>query len=99
MLLFRFEGHDAPTRKHLAIAWTPLILLDWAIVEFLVGLILWYAGKNDEWRTSLVAMNLVILLALTVWTAVWMWQEMSRKGGLGAEELKKTSSATRTADS
>jgi hypothetical protein len=48
MLLFRFEGHDTPTRKELGIAWSPLILLDLAIIEFLVGLMLWYADKSDS---------------------------------------------------
>jgi len=98
MLLFRFEGHETPTRKELAIAWSPLVLLDWAIVEFLVGLMLWYANKADGWRSSLVAVSISILLALTVWTAVWMWRDMSLKGGLGTEERQKTTAKPRTAD-
>jgi hypothetical protein len=46
MLLFRFEGHKTATRKELAIAWSPLVLLDWVILEFLFGLMLWYADKS-----------------------------------------------------
>lgn len=98
MLLFRFEGHDGPTRKELGIAWLPLILLDWAIIEFLVGLMLWYANKTDRWRYSLVGAGLSVLLALATWTAVWMWQDMSLEGGLGAEERQKAAAPARAAD-
>lgn len=65
MLLFRFEGHETATRKDLAIAWSPFVLLDWPIVEFLLGLMLWYADKSDRWRYSLVAAGLSALLAIT----------------------------------
>ena len=47
MLLFRFEGHETATRKELALVWAPLVALDWAIVAFVVGLLLWYGDKND----------------------------------------------------
>lgn len=89
MLLFRFEGHEGPTRKDLAIAWTPLILLDLAIVEFLLGFVFWYASKNTKWRTGMTATQLAILLSLSIWAAIWMWTTMSVKGGLGREEIKE----------
>jgi hypothetical protein len=98
MLLFCFEGHDAPTRKELGIAWSPLVLLDWAIIEFLVGLMLRYANKSDSWRSSLVAAGLSVLLALTTYIALWMWRDMSVQGDLGAEEREKAAATARTAD-
>ena len=61
MHLFRFKGHETATRKDLAIAWFPLVLLDWAIVQFLLGLMLWYVDKSDRWRYSLVAVGVVCL--------------------------------------
>ncbi|KAF2787135.1 hypothetical protein K505DRAFT_288497 [Melanomma pulvis-pyrius CBS 109.77] len=88
MLLFKFEGRESATRKDLAIAWTPLVLLDFAIVEYLFGLVLWYSGKNNEWRTALISSQLAFLLGCCVWLSFWMWDTMSGKGGLGKEEVK-----------
>lgn len=87
MLMFGFEGHETATRKELGIAWLPLIFLDLAIVEFLIGLMVWYATKADPWRWGLVAGNLTALLSLAIVVAVWMWNTMSVKGGLGMEEI------------
>ena len=87
MLMFRFESHDAATRKELAVAWLPLVLLDLAIVEFLIGLMVWYGTKAEAWRWGLVAGNLTVLLGVCVVVAVWMWRTMSVKGGLGLEEV------------
>lgn len=86
MLMFRFEGHETATRNGLGIAWLPLIFLDLAIVEFLVGLMVWYSTKADTWRWGLVAGHLTALLSLAIVVAVWMWNTMSVKGGLGMEE-------------
>ncbi|MCJ1266983.1 hypothetical protein MMC22_006868 [Lobaria immixta] len=86
MLLFRFEGVQTASRKDLAIAWAPLVLLDWGIVEFLVGLVFWYAEKNNEWRSSIMGTQFAVLLLFTIWTSIWMWGVMSQKGGLGKEE-------------
>ena len=87
MLMFRFEGHETATRKELGIAWLTLIFLDLAIVEFLIGLMVWYSTKADTWRWGLVAANLTALLSLAIVVAVWMWNTMSVKGGLGLEEI------------
>ena len=86
MLLFRFEGHSSATRQDLALAWTPLIILDWSILAFVVGLLLWYAEKNEQWRGALMATQLAGLLAFILAIAVWMWNTMSRTGGLGTAE-------------
>ncbi len=99
MLFFRFEGHEGPTRKDLVLAWTLLILLDLAIVEFLLGLVFWYAGKNTRWRTSIIATQLAILFSLSIWAAIWMWTTMSIKGGLKKEEIKAVAATKRVADS
>lgn len=88
MLSFRFEGHVSATRLDFLIAWTPLVLLDWSIVGVLAGLILWYWQKNDTWRATLMSGIMGTLLAFSIWVAIWMWQGMSRMGGLGEEESK-----------
>jgi hypothetical protein len=97
MLLFRFEGCASVTRKDLAIAWSPLVLLDFAIVEFLFGLVFWYSGKNSRWRVSLLSTQLAVLLGYCVWISVWMWFTMSDTGGLGIEETRVVTHGKRTA--
>jgi ABC-type uncharacterized transport system YnjBCD permease subunit len=86
MLLFRFESYETATRKDLAIAWLPLVLLDLSILEFLIGLVLWYSSKNEWERSIAMAVQTVVLLGATIGVAIGMWQSMSRLGGLGADE-------------
>jgi ABC-type uncharacterized transport system YnjBCD permease subunit len=86
MLLFRFESYETATRKDLAIAWLPLVLLDLSILEFLIGLVLWYSSKNEWERSIAMAVQTVVLLGVTIGVAIGMWQSMSRLGGLGADE-------------
>jgi len=88
MLLFWYEGYDSATRKDLALAWVPLVTLDWAIVAYVMGLLLWYGEKNGGWRTALVGGQTGGLLLFVVMVASWMWIAMSRKGGLGRMEHK-----------
>ncbi|KAF2733680.1 hypothetical protein EJ04DRAFT_468060 [Polyplosphaeria fusca] len=98
MLLFNFEGRESATRKDLTIAWTPLVVMDVSIVEFLLGLLLWYSGKNDHWRTGLMGSQLALLLGYCVWMSFWMWNTMSNRGGLGREEAQAVVMGKRTAD-
>jgi len=98
MLLFRFEGHATATRKDLILAWSPLVLLDVTIVEYLLGLVLWYSGKNNSWRTALMSAQMAVLLLYSICVALWMWHSMSDKGGLGREENQAATERTRVAD-
>lgn len=98
MLRFRFEGHELPTRLDLAVAWIPLVMLDVSIVEFLLGLLLWYADKNNTWRTALMTSQFVVLLGGVTAIAVWMWNTMSIKGGLGKIEYEAVRTESRVAD-
>jgi hypothetical protein len=86
MLLFTFEGHETATRKDLVIAWSPVFLLDLSIVQYLLGLQYWYTGKNKGWIATIVGVQLAALLLYSLWIAIWMWQMMSGRGGLGKEE-------------
>ncbi|ORY12838.1 hypothetical protein BCR34DRAFT_285272 [Clohesyomyces aquaticus] len=99
MLLFNFEGRESATRKDLAVAWSPLAIMDLAIVEYLLGLVMWYSGKNNEWRTALMSSQVAFLLGYSILVAFWMWVTMSNRGGLGREELMATTERKRTADS
>ena len=98
MLLFNFEGRQSATRKDLAIAWSPLVILDLALVEYMLGLIFWYSGKNTGWSTALLSSQFAILLGYCIWISIWMWMTMSNKGGLGGEEARATAEGKRTAD-
>ena len=80
MLFFYFDGHEVATRRVLLLAWSPLPLLDLAIVKYLLGLLLWYSGKNNGWRTALVGVQLAVLLLYSTWIALWMWRTTSRGG-------------------
>lgn len=87
MLLFKFEGHESGTYQDLAIAWSPLVILDAAIVEYFFGVLLWYAGKNNRWRTTLMSAHLVILILFSIWVAAWMWRTRDVERRLGKEEM------------
>ncbi|KAK5718039.1 hypothetical protein LTR15_008883 [Elasticomyces elasticus] len=86
MLLFRYKNFDKPTRLDLAIAWSPLVLLDLGIVELVVGLVMWYGGKSTGWRTAAMAAQLGFFMSGATVMAVWMWCTMSVPGGLGAHD-------------
>lgn len=86
MLLFRFQGRENASHKELAIAWSPLIILDWSILTFLVGIVVWYVDKNDGWRGSMIAASTAFCLAFCTWMAVDMWFAIKQPGGLGREE-------------
>lgn len=87
MLLFQFESKGTIRRKHLAIAWCPLIILDFSIIEFLVGMVCWYSSKNLEWRGALMATQLAGLMSICIALSLWMLGSFfSPKGN---EELDK----------
>lgn len=87
MLPFRFQGQEAATRKDYLLAWSPLVLLDWSIVAFLVGLLLWYGEKSNGWRIALVGSQTALMLVFVCGVAVWMWSSIRRRKELGKEEM------------
>jgi hypothetical protein len=89
MLLFQFEGVEKITRLDLAIAWSPLVLLDCSIVEFLVGMVCWYSSKNLQWRSALMGTQLAALMGICTGLSLWMlWMGFMLKetGGQKAEK-------------
>lgn len=60
------------TRRDLAIAWFPLILLDFSIIEFLVGMVCWYSSKNLKWRGALMPTQLAGLIVVCIGLSLWM---------------------------
>lgn len=98
MLLFQFEGLERATRLDLAVSWMPLAFLDLSIIEFLIGVVCWYWGKNEHWRGALIATELFCLLGVCAWQSAWMWIRLSTKGGLGIEERQAAVAHRRGAD-
>ncbi|KAL2815269.1 hypothetical protein BDW59DRAFT_153948 [Aspergillus cavernicola] len=73
MLLFQYAGISRITGKDLAVAWSPLLLLDLSIVEFLIGMTCWYSSKNTRWREALMATQLAGLLGLCFGLTTWLF--------------------------
>jgi hypothetical protein len=88
MLLFKFEGYEKLRRMDVAIAWIPLILMDFVIVEFLIAVVSWYPTKYAAWCAVLMSVQLAALLVGSIVIAVWMWNSISIKSGLGGEEKR-----------
>lgn len=89
MLLFRFESHDTALKKHYALLWFPLVLLDWSIVALLLALTLWYVDRNYNWRGIVICSHMGFLLLFSIWVSVRMFHTMKRKGGLGLAETEE----------
>lgn len=70
MLSFCYEGHQPANRLDLFLAYVPPVVLDWAIVALVVGLLLWYGDKNNLWRTALMGSQIGALLGFTCVVAV-----------------------------
>jgi ABC-type xylose transport system permease subunit len=98
MLLFQFEGLEKATRRDLAVAWAPLVLLDLSILEFLLGMVCWYSGKSAYWRGALMATQFAFLMVVCFTLSIWMWFYMSKRGGLGKEETQAAATHERVAD-
>jgi ABC-type xylose transport system permease subunit len=91
MLLFRFEGAEKATQGELLLAWSPLILLDISVMEFLVGLVCWYLDRNASWRGLLLGIQFVALVAFCIGISFSMWSSFNAKNGLGKEEREAVS--------
>lgn len=86
------------------IAWTSLVLLNLAIVEFLVSIrlgtmLLWYSGKNDVWRAALTSSQLAFILGFCVSLSHYIRDIVRSEGELGIDEIKVNIGGRRSADS
>jgi len=91
MLMFLFEGHTSATRFDLLLMWIPLVLLDWGIVGFLVGMLAWYSEKSGGHTADRVKTQVGFVaacMAVVIWVSLKMWKVMSNSGGLGREEAE-----------
>lgn len=97
MLIFRFEGHETATRLEYATVRSPLVLLDWGIIAFLVSLITWYTGKQRGWGSIVLAGTVALLLVYAGFISIDMYRKLHREAGLGVEEIKKLHEAKKAA--
>lgn len=95
LLLFFYEGLEKATRTDLAVAWSPLALLDVSIVEFLTGVVCYYCGSKGAWR-SLMAAQLVGQLGLCIVLSIWVWfRSLSMSGWQEKERGRPRSNRNR----
>lgn len=78
MLLFHHEDTKEVKRIDLALAWTPVILLDISLIELLIGITCWYWGKNKHWQGTILALELFGLLSWCVGISAWIWCRTSQ---------------------
>ncbi|KAK2035816.1 hypothetical protein LZ31DRAFT_537143 [Colletotrichum somersetense] len=76
MLSFQLQDAQEATSKEHAIAWVPIALVDVALIEFIIGLILWFIPRHSLWFLSFVGMHLAILLPITIGIAFHIWTTM-----------------------
>jgi hypothetical protein len=102
MTAFEFEGQKDwfgdqkatdrnITRNELTVAWLPIMLLDWSIVTFLVGLLTWYGNLEGQsrWCIVVISAHVVCLLIICILISVKMYNNLARVGGLGSEEPER----------
>lgn len=82
MLQFTFEGCKEPSRVGKILAWTPLAMLNFVIIEFSAGLILWYTDKYPTWIATSVGVEFSVLFGGLIIMAIWAWIKMSGPGDL-----------------
>lgn len=70
ILFFGFEGYTSVTWNDIALAWSPLVTLDFSILAFLGGLLLWSADKGNYWTFLLLGSIASILLLTNCWAAI-----------------------------
>jgi hypothetical protein len=68
MLLLEFEETSTAPRVGICVAsaWTPVVLLDMACVEFLVGIVSWYCSSSPRWAGEMLTGYLIILLFVCI---------------------------------
>jgi len=70
ILLFGFEGYHSMTWNDMALAWSPLVILDFSILAFLGGLLLWSADKSEYRTTPVLGSIASILFLINCWAAI-----------------------------
>ncbi|KAJ5471892.1 hypothetical protein N7539_008835 [Penicillium diatomitis] len=75
MLLFQFEGASDIVRRDMAIAWSPVVLIDLSIIEMLVGMVCWYSSKTKRGNGALMAVYLAVLLSFGIGLSAWMFRK------------------------
>ena len=76
---------DVPTRELLLgdlwLLCVPLVLVDWSIVSFLIGVMMWYGEKEGGWRSIALGAALTALLGLAMMISWKMYTDFYRPPG------------------
>ena len=70
ILLFGFEGYKSVRWNDLALAWTPLIILDCSIFAFIGGVFLWCMDNLGHWCIVSFGPISGILFLMICWAAI-----------------------------
>ena len=70
IFVFGFEGYTSVTWNDMALAWSPLVTLDFSILAFLGSLLLWSADKSNYWTIPVLGLIASILLLIICWAAI-----------------------------
>ncbi|EXK78158.1 hypothetical protein FOQG_17148 [Fusarium oxysporum f. sp. raphani 54005] len=63
-------------RLDLIAASTPLFLVDLVVLEILVGLLVWYTSSFTARFATYLVIELLVLMALMVLVAIWVWRKI-----------------------
>jgi hypothetical protein len=93
MISFEFEEQCSSSDQIVShgeslVAWMPIILLDWSIVTFLIGFLVWYGSLEGQSRYGIgfITVQVVGLLTVCCLLSLKMFIHMSKAGGLGPED-------------
>ncbi|KAF4331557.1 hypothetical protein FBEOM_14695 [Fusarium beomiforme] len=64
-------------RLDLIAASTPLFLADLAVLDILVGLLVWYTSSFTSRFAMYLGIELLVLMTLMVFTAIWVWRKIT----------------------
>jgi len=66
VLLLMFDGNDEPTVQDLVLALVPFVLLLFGVAQYLLGLLFWYAAVYSPMLSTVVAGQVALLSAATL---------------------------------
>ncbi|WQF90471.1 hypothetical protein CDEST_15485 [Colletotrichum destructivum] len=72
MLSFQFRDYQTPTSEDFAVAWAPIAMADFALVEFVIGLLLWFIPRHSWWSLLFVGVHLGVLILIMAEITLWI---------------------------
>ena len=83
-LAFHFFSQEGLSHFEKIVAFTPVFILDAAILEVLVGLTMWYIQRVSSWQQAMMIGQVFILVTCLASLASWMAVQWNSLGSVGA---------------